>query len=113
MRCAIGFCFITGCNHDHAAAILYSLPSMSAKLAIVRALALTMPEHEHKTELLCILAAIQKRSRVRNKIVHGNYVGSGDRFGYQVVLITPAVRTGMINRQFQAFWNRISKILSS
>ena len=80
---------ITGCSFGHAVAILYSLPSITSKLDVTQALVMTMPEHKHKGELLDLLDAIRKRGLVRNKIVHGNYIGQGDKFGYAVALLTP------------------------
>jgi hypothetical protein len=78
-----------GCRMEQAAALLYSQRSMSGKLALTKAVVQLMPEHKFKADLLELIDAIGKRAKVRNKIVHGQYVGGDGGAGSAVVLLKP------------------------
>jgi hypothetical protein len=43
-----------------------------------------MPDHQHKDTLIALLSDLRALTSVRNSIIHGQYLGRGDQFGFEL-----------------------------
>jgi hypothetical protein len=81
--------FTTGRPQEETASEIWSEISFVKKLELVATAVDQMPEQPHKTELSRLLARMKDISKIRNALIHGQYVGTGDQFGYAVVHFEP------------------------
>src|SRR5215204_3562034 len=81
--------YTLGCRMEQAYALLHSQPNVSARIALTKSVVHLMPDHPLKSDLLGLIRDIGNRTKTRNKIVHGQYIGGDDKFGYSVVLARP------------------------